>query len=95
MASRYDPEFDRAVMAGPIVDNAGHLTVIGELEYDGPVCAGGCGIAVEDDGDDCCEDCAGRCPECGRDVSKPGLCHDCDVQASYVGGLPPRFGAQL
>jgi hypothetical protein len=38
MASRYDPDFDRAVMAGPIVDNAGHLTVIGELEYDGDRC---------------------------------------------------------
>jgi hypothetical protein len=34
MTSRYDPEFDRLVMSAPIVDNAGSLYVIGQLEPD-------------------------------------------------------------
>ena len=42
----------------PIVDNAGHLTVIGQLEYDGPRCAADdCTTAVDNDGE-MCEPCA-------------------------------------
>lgn len=97
MASAYDPTFDRLVMAGPIVDNANDRLWGPNGEYDGPRCAADdCDTAVEDDGDRC-EDCADldhQCTECGTDVSRPGLCFDCDVRASYVGGLAPRFGAE-
>lgn len=83
--------FDRAMNSGaPIVDAVGD----GRMDYDGPRCADDdCDTAVDNDGDRC-EDCAGRCPECGAEVARPGLCFDCDVRASYVGGLAPRFGAQ-
>ena len=46
--------FDAVMNSGaPIVDNAGHLTVIGQLEYDGPRCAFDCGTAVDNDGEAC------------------------------------------
>lgn len=61
MASRYDPEFDRLVMAAPIVDNAGHLTVIGELE--GDRCP--CGNQIAGDVNRC-DDCT-ECPTCQGD----------------------------
>lgn len=34
------------------------------------------------------------CTDCGRELSRPGRCFDCQVEDSYVGGLAPRFGAQ-
>ena len=63
--------FEAAMNSGaPIVDNAGHLTVVGQLEYDGPRCAGcaGCDTAVDRDGDTCtdCTPCA-RCDGDGCD----------------------------
>lgn len=83
-------QFEAEVSTGPIVDNASErLYAIGELEYDGPRCADeGCDTAVDIYGDRC-EDCAGRCTECGREVVRPGLCFDCDREADYVGGFAP------
>jgi len=53
MASRYDPVFDAAVMAGPIVDMVG----TGVMQYDGPRCAADdCDTAVDNDGE-LCEQC--------------------------------------
>jgi hypothetical protein len=65
MASAYDPAFDAAVMAAPIVDNASdRLYAIGELEYDGPTCAtGDCRAPVDDDGQ-LCDDCTCPCGCC-------------------------------
>lgn len=41
----------------PIVDNAGHLTVIGDLEYDGPRCDYCGDTQTVDDGDRLCPAC--------------------------------------
>lgn len=62
--SAVEAAFEGAMNSGaPIVDNAGPLTVIGQLEYDGPRCPG-CGDAVETD-DAVCPDC--RCETCSGD----------------------------
>lgn len=60
MASTYDPAFDAAVMAAPIVDMVGDS----RMEYDGPRCES-CRDPIDDDGElrDCCDDCR-PCPTC-------------------------------
>ena len=69
-----DTEFEAAVMAGPIVDNAGHLTVIGQLEYDGPRCAAGdCDTPTVDD-ELWCEPCADAPHEFRHDGSRFDFC---------------------
>lgn len=97
MSAAHDA-FEAVMNSGaPIVDNANDREWGPNGQYDGPRCAAGdCTTPVDDDGERC-EDCADldyQCRECGREVSRPGLCFDCDVRASYVGGLAPRFGAQ-
>lgn len=53
MTGRYDPEFDRLVMAGPIIDMIGDS----RMEYDGPRCDYCGDTQTVDDGDRLCPAC--------------------------------------
>lgn len=82
-SSRYDPAFDAAVMAAPIVDNAStRLYYVGELEPDRRECDA-CGDRFQDVGDDqrLCDACQAIepddephyyvCPTCGGNGCGP------------------------
>ena len=84
-----EARFEAEVTAGPIVDNAGHLTVIGQLEYDGPRCALDCGTAVDNDGEWC-----DPCGDNPHDFQHDGSRHDFCVcgRIRSIGGYSPVHG---
>ncbi len=100
-----EARFEAEVMAGPIVDNAGHLTVVGQLEYDGPLCER-CGDAPVEDEDVPCGICLVEigddhwaCPRCPAHWYRLDQSHDAwaaripIVQAAHLARHDRETGA--
>lgn len=80
MTSRYDPEFDRAVMASGNVDMIGD----GTMQYDGPRCAADdCRTPVDNDGE-WCEDCGDRPHDHTPGGDRPGWCACGRINAATI-----------